>query len=155
MDFIRVLAEMEKQRRLFRGLREIFAKSKLNEQDLDTVHSLLTGLRDRINKIAPLESKEFSSAFDVDLIVQMLRNDAFEKDDQYYYGDILFSKLATLCAPVQDAQIQRIRERVRSTHLGILICEAHDLLNQIEMLCVKFQQDKKHGHGRYSQGSPV
>lgn len=155
MDFIQLLAERERQRSLFKGLREIFAKSTLSDEDLETVRSLLTGLRNRINILSPAEAEACSAAFDVDLIVQMVRNNVFDTDEQERYASILFSKLATLCAPVQDAQIERIKERVRNTHLGILICEAHDLLYQIEMLCVKFQLDTKHGaHARW-RSAPV
>ena len=136
------MASLQMRRAMRDVLKETFKKPKLDDKDIDWVKRLLEELRQRVNGLSghPELAAEFDKAFDVQLMVQMLEHEAFDREEQVRYAEILFQRLLKSCAPVQDRRIQQARELARDgKDMGWLICEANAIIDDIELL-VRYQR---------------
>jgi hypothetical protein len=121
---------------MFKAMRDILkervnATSKLDKKDVDWLVSLCKELKSRINDLTPSRGDlhvELDKAVDVELIQQMLLNDAFDKDEARKMVDFIFERLKLLCAPSEDAKIAQL-------HINVLTCT--DFGEQISSLIIE------------------
>ena len=143
MELIKLMARKQMLKAMHTMLEETFAKPQLEATDFDWLERLLNELRDRINGLTPNNNRyqeEFTVAFDVDLIMQMLRHDAFDAEEKEKYCTMIFTRLLSLCAPAHDEQVKGIQRTVKSANIGCLIYEANQLIDQIEFLQAEFER---------------
>jgi hypothetical protein len=118
-------------------LNEMFSKTILEKADVDWIRRLCEELRDRINGLTPRRQDlqiAFSAQFDVDLIVQMVANNAFDDTEKKRVCDAIFERLRMLCAPSQDAHVESLHKDAYKMHLGQLLFDAHGVLDEIDRL---------------------
>jgi hypothetical protein len=116
-------------------LEDVFEKL----DDIGWIEKLCVELRDRINGLTPrrLDIQEsFIREFDVDLIVQMLRNDAVDSDELIKILESVWVRLSMLCAPVHDEEIWGLLVECRSGNCSIakMLCAANRIIDDIEGL---------------------
>lgn len=124
-------------------LDSVFNQSSLSDEDIQWIETLLLELRNRILALtAAKEHDQFTAQFDVQLIMQMLRNNAFEAADLDMFGGALFAHLKTIAMPVQDKALNW--ESIRSfRHVGSLIVHANMILDEIELVLQMIKSEVK------------
>lgn len=127
---------------------EALDKNPNDTETLEWIKSLCEELSMRIKNLTPNHTKfqeEWDQNFDVDLIIQMLKHNAFEEKDCQRLVNVVFDRLARCCAPVQDEAVTHAKESVSketkfSSKIACMIEIAHSILEDIETLNKKFQE---------------
>lgn len=127
---------------------EALDKNPTDTDTLKLIKSLCEELSMRIKNLTPSHTKfqqEWDQNFDIDLIIQMLRHNAFEEEDCQRLVNVVFDRLARCCAPVQDEAVAHAREIVLkekkfSSKIACMIEIAHSILEDIETLNRKFHE---------------
>ena len=127
---------------------EALDKNPNDTETLEWIKSLCEELSTRIKNLTPNNTKfqqEWDQNFDVDLIIQMLKHNAFEEEDCQRLVNVVFDRLARCCAPVQDEAVAHAKEVVTreikfSSKIACMIEIAHSILEDIETLNQKFQE---------------
>lgn len=130
-------------------LTQTFRKAQLEESDILWIESLLTELRDRINGLTPSRQDlhaSLNSAFDVKLIIQMLRHGAADCNDLIMIAHTITERLATLCAPVQDESVAALKSIVANAEdmnacLAALLYESNVIIDEIDRLNEDFSTE--------------
>lgn len=131
-----MMASLQMRRAMKDILTETF-KRELTATDKEWIRRLLFELRDRINGLTPNRTDlqtEFSAAFDVDLIMQMINHNVMDEAEQERYAKLLFDKLLASCAPAQDRRVHKAMEGMKGKDMGWLIYEANAIIDDIELL---------------------
>ena len=121
---------------------QAFSQNPVSESVVDKIRNLTTELSNRILSLTPNNKtfqQEFSDRFDIDLILQMFKHQAFDATDIDHLVNTIFDRLQSLCAPIQD---DAIAEAKRVTHaeshvptkLAILFEFSNEILDDIERL---------------------
>ena len=120
---------------------EIFHKKHedLTIEDIDWIRRLCIELRDRINLLTPRRSDlhaELCDAFDVDLLIQMLKFGATDAKDTQHCVRCIFARLGMLCAPSEDAHVATMLQNAESgkCNLGQMLIEANKIVDKIEAM---------------------
>lgn len=98
-------------------LSDTFSKNNLTENDIDWIVRLCKELKERINNLTPSRidlHNELDKSFDIDLLKQMLLNDAFDDNDLISLTHTIEHKLLSLCAPAQDENIKMFFNSIRN-----------------------------------------
>ena len=127
---------------------EALDQTQIDSETLEWVRSLCEELSTRIKNLTPNNIKfqrEWDQNFDIDLIIQMLKHNAFEEDDCQNLVSVVFERLSKCCAPVQDEAVAHAKEAVLrevkfSSKMACMIEIAHCILEDIETLGKKFQE---------------
>ena len=114
-------------------------KGRLDERDVEWVRGLLEEVRNRVLSLTPRRidlHASFCEGFDVDLIVQMLQNDALEDTEFVKIGCFLLDRIGMLCAPSQDDEIRSLRYSLLSGSVDFpsLLLHFHSIVDEIESL---------------------
>ena len=92
---------------------------ELDENNFDSIISLVTDLSTRLTNLVPNNNKiqeEIRQEIDIDLIKQQLENGAFESDDFLRMFDCFCKWLLHLSSPAWDSSTKRFRN---SIHEGV------------------------------------
>lgn len=108
------------------------------EEDIQWVSRLLLELQERVCSLTPRRSDlalSFRASFDVDLLIQMMRNGA-EGGELHRMGSVLLERLSLLCAPCQDESLRCLKERLLRGEADFvdLLDECHSAIDEIERL---------------------
>ncbi len=129
----------EAMRKAMRSLlRQTFAKEALTAADLAWLRRLCVELRERIDALTPHRADlqcQLHEQFDVDLLMQMLEHDAASAADIAGVATVVIERLAMLCAPCQDADVEALRRTLRGAtegHIGVLLDGANTILDGID-----------------------
>lgn len=120
-------------------LTDTLSKHSLTSHDIGWIRSLCNELVDRLNSLTlhrlDLHDR-LRRQFDVELIIQMVVNDAFEGSDAVHASNAILGRIAILCAPSQDAKVACLQADVADgkCDIGRLILESHLLIDEIEEL---------------------
>tara|TARA_B100001057_G_scaffold440033_1_gene473677 strand:+ start:287 stop:739 length:453 start_codon:yes stop_codon:yes gene_type:complete len=127
--------------------------SKCSIEDAKWICSLLIELVSRINSLTPNRKdlhNELNSSVDIELVEQMLVHGAAEDSDLQPLCGLVLKRLGQLCAPVQDQDVNKMKEKVSETSgaecLSVLLCEADLVLSEIEKLHKKAIEDMNSLH---------
>lgn len=131
---------------------EALDKTPNDSETLEWIRSLCEELSTRIKNLTPNHTRfqqEWNQNFDIDLIIQILKHNAFEETDCQTLVNVVFERLAECCAPVQDEAVKHakyvVSKEVRfSSKIACMIEIAHSILEDIEMLQKKFQASVEH-----------
>lgn len=145
-EFFYILDEMEMQIRaaFLKAMSDLLQRSasEMKNEDIEWFLTLCEELKSRINDLTPSRHdlhSELDSSIDIVLLRQMLTNSAFEKRDAEQLVNIIFGRLKSLCAPVQDNKVQLVHvEILNMDNLGqqisTLIMKANMIIDEIEEL---------------------
>lgn len=126
-------------------LEDTFSKDHLTKDDIDWIIRLCKELKKRINDLTPSRMdlhNDFDKSFDIDLIQQMLTNDAFDESDLLSFAQTLEQKLLSLCAPAHDEKIKTFFEQFRcgkNKSIKDVLVESNQILNDIYELNRQYQ----------------
>lgn len=106
------------------------------------VRSLCEELRERLRALTPRRQDlrdALDAGFDVDLLMQMFRHGALDREESTVVVDVVFGRLRTCCAPVQDEAVAHAHEHLLRTddvptRLAVLLEVAHRVLDDIDDL---------------------
>ena len=145
--------QMQIKETIFKAMQDLLEKNvnndKLNAKDIDWLISLCSELKTRINKLTPSRKDlhtQLNSAVDVQLIKQMLENNAFETKDAIDLINFVFEhRLKKLCAPCQDEKVAEVHEKILNCEnfgkqISYLIMESNIIIDEIEKLHTEFMQ---------------
>ena len=118
---------------------ETFSNETLSQKDIEWIVDLCKELKFRINQLTPSRQdlhKELDASFDITLIQQMLTHNSFEKQDLIPIVTILHSRIASLCAPVQDKHVSSTFQKIQEassigTCIELIIIEINEILDVI------------------------
>lgn len=127
---------------------DTFSNETLSQKDIEWVVELCEELKLRINKLTPSRQdlhKELDASFDIKLIEQMLKHNAFERQDLVPIVTMLHSRIALLCAPVQDENVSNTFQKINETSsigtcIEIIIVEINEILDVIYDLNEQFRK---------------
>lgn len=127
---------------------DTFSNETLSQKDIEWIVKLCGELKLRINKLTPSRQdlhKELDASFDIKLIEQMLKHNAFERQDLVPIVTILHSRIASLCAPVQDEHVSNTFQKINETSsigtcIEIIIIEINEILDVIYDLNEQFRK---------------
>ena len=123
------------------ALDKISAKPTLTPADVGWLCTLIEEIVGRMKGLVPRRTdlhKQMDAAIDVDLIRQMLLNDAFDAREYNAIVNATYDTLALLCAPSQDSEVARIRAQTLLTnespqfHIGQFIAGTNRIIDDIE-----------------------
>ena len=147
---------MEKQIRenFLKAMQDSLEKSMMMKDisnvEVEWICKLCVELKQRINNLTPSRKdmhEELDKSIDLVIIKQMLRNDAFEKEDAFHIINCIFERLQKLCAPCQDEDIKQVITKILSMksiprQLSSLIMESNRIIDEIEKLYQDFHNTK-------------
>lgn len=117
---------------------------RASREDAAWILSLVHELRDRVNALTPRRSDlhdELATHIDDTLLLQMLRNNALDATDLVPFRDVIFRRIETLCAPIQDRCVCEWKEQISNDEnpahsFAALLSGADRFLNEIDALAV-------------------
>lgn len=123
-------------------LQETIQKEAPTEEDVEWLGRLVDECCVRIHNLTPHRADLQASLdreVDVDLLKQMYLHHAFDKDEVCRMSDAVFTRLAQLCDPSQDADVAVRRGRVRGMVDGAaafveMLMSANAVVDELERL---------------------
>lgn len=133
----------------FQAMRDLLKKcvsKELQSKDIDWLVLLCTELKERINKLTPSRKdlhRQLDQSIDIQLVRQMLENNAFDKSDTLQITNCVFDRLKMLCSPSQDQHVAKVHESILlhddfGFQISSLILESNMIIDEIERLQKEF-----------------
>lgn len=120
--------------------------ARRSTDDVAWLRDVCIELRGRMNALTPHRldlHRALDAEFDVDLLMQMVRHDAADTDDLKRIGEVVCRRLALLCAPVQDHDVESLRRVMEQRPtFGELLMGAHRIIDETERLGCTWQSRK-------------
>lgn len=122
------------------------AEHPVKQEDLDWIRRLCDELKSRISMLTPNRTDlvdVWTREFDVDLFLQMMQHAAVDSADANQIVEIVFSRLCTYCAPVQDEAVVHaktviLEEKQVPQKLALLLEISDQILTDIEKMIANF-----------------
>ena len=121
---------------------DIVASKSPSKEDHEWLKTVCLELKRRVSLLTPNNRRmqeEWATEFDVDLFMQMLKNDALEDHDAQEVVRIMFRRLKLYCAPVQDEAVAHVETTIleetdMSRKIAILVEVSSSIMADIERL---------------------
>ena len=129
------------------SLEKMLNTQPMKQNDIKWFIELCEEIKQRLNSLTPNRKdlqNQLNTSFDTQLIKQMMENQAFEHNDIIHVTNCVFERLMMLCAPVQDKQIQQLKNEIENEQnfgagIAKLILETNKIIDEIEKLVYDFK----------------